>query len=326
MPKHDIKEADLKDKWLKIELTAPSDLIDALSNFMTEIGAQGVFQETPDTQSSDGFAEDVSVETLKAYLPSDVRLETRIESLKTYIQGLSEIFPDLAKPVFDMERIDDPNWGEAWKKYFKPLRITKNIVIKPTWERFTPSGRDIVIEIDPGMAFGTGQHASTRLCLQAAEDLLLKEREIGKWRVLDVGTGTGILGISCAKLGVQKVICVDSDKKAAEIARENVAINDVEDRVTVVNRDVLTVHERFNLIVANLTAKILIKHRSHLISLLGPEGYLIISGIVEQNRQEIECHFITPPLKSHHVITESEASCSSKEWICYVLKKEGDAH
>lgn len=318
MPKRNETGTDLKDKWLKVELTAPSELIDALSNFMTEIGAQGVFQETLDLESSNGFAEDTTSETLKAYLPFDIRLESRLESLKTYIESLSQVFPDLRKPVFDTERIDDPNWGEAWKKYFKPLRVTKNIVIKPTWERFMPSGRDIVIDIDPGMAFGTGQHASTRLCLQAIEDLLLQERTMGKWRVLDVGTGTGILGISCAKLGVQKVVCVDSDKKAAEIARENVAINAVEERVEVINRDVATIHERFDLIVANLTAKILMKHRSHLVSLLGPDGYLIISGIIEQNREEIESHFITVPLISQHVITE-------KEWICYVLRKGGAA-
>jgi ribosomal protein L11 methyltransferase len=155
------------------------------------------------------------------------------------------------------------------------------------------------------------------MCLQAIEDVLLTERAIRKWRVLDVGTGTGILGISCAKLGAQRVVCVDSDKKAAEIARENVAINDVEDRVEVINRDALTVHEPFDLIVANLTAKILIKLKSHLISLIGnDEGYLVLSGIIEQNREDIESHFMVAPLTLHHVITE-------KEWVCYVLKKGG---
>jgi ribosomal protein L11 methyltransferase len=319
MRKQDGTEAGRKDKWLKVELTAPSELIDALSNFMTEIGAQGVFQETPYQEPSNGFAQDAVNETLKAFLPFDIRLENRLESLKIYIEGLSQVFPDFTKPVFETERIDDPDWGEAWKKYFKPLRVTNNIVIKPTWERFTPVGRDIVIEIDPGMAFGTGQHASTRMCLQAVEDLLPQERTTAKWRVLDVGTGTGILGIACARLGMQRVVCVDSDKKAAEIAHENIAINDVEDRVTVVNQDVATIHERFDLIVANLTAKILLKHRSHLISLLGPDGYLVISGIIEQNREEIENHFITPPLTSQQVITE-------KEWICYVLKKRGGSY
>jgi ribosomal protein L11 methyltransferase len=319
MRKQEGTDADRKDNWLKVELTAPFELIDALSNFMTEIGAQGVFQETPYSETSNGFAQDAICETLKAYLPVDLRLENRLDALRTYIEGLSELFPDGPKPVFGTERIDDPNWGEAWKKYFKPLRVTKNIVIKPTWERFAPVGRDVVVDIDPGMAFGTGQHASTRMCLQAMEDLLLQERNTAKWRVLDVGTGTGILGIACAKLGMQRIVCVDNDKKAAEIARENVAINDVEDRVSVINQDIATIHERFDLIVANLTAKILLKHRSHLLSLLGPDGYLIISGVIEQNREEIETHFIVPPLASQQVITE-------KEWICYVLRKGEGAY
>jgi ribosomal protein L11 methyltransferase len=323
MPKSSGKKADPTekqdgtDKWLKIELKAPSELIDALSNFMTEQGAQGVFQEFLEPQSLGGVDEPAAAETLKTYLPWDIRLDHRVDALKAYIQSLSQIFPDLRKPSFITETIDNPDWGEAWKKYFKPLRVSRNIVIKPTWERYTPVGRDIVVEIDPGMAFGTGQHESTRMCLQAIEDLLLAERGIHPWRVLDVGTGTGILGISCAKLGAQRVVCVDSDKQAAAIAKENVAINDVADRVAVISRDVLTVHDSFDLIVANLTAKILIKLRPHLMSLLVHNGYLIISGIVEQNREDIEIHFMTSPLIEHRTITE-------KEWICCVLKKDGE--
>ncbi len=151
----------------------------------------------------------------------------------------------MEKPTFRTEVIHDPDWGEAWKKYFKPLRVSRNIVIKPTWERFAPTGRDIVIEIDPGMAFGTGQHASTRMCLDAIEEILLRDRTFEKWHVLDVGTGTGILGIACAKLDAERVLCVDIDQKATEIARENVLINQVEDRVEIANRDVATVSESF---------------------------------------------------------------------------------
>jgi ribosomal protein L11 methyltransferase len=322
MPKNNGKgttpadKKDRMDKWLKVELTAPPELIDALSNFMTEQGAQGVYQEFLEPQSINGFQESTAMENLKAYLPWDIRLDHRVDALNAYVESLSQLFPDLQKPSFTTEAIDNPDWGEAWKKYFKPLRVSRNIVIKPTWERYTPVGRDIVVDIDPGMAFGTGQHASTRMCLQAIEDILLKERTIHKWRVLDVGTGTGILGISCAKLGAHRVVCVDSDRKAAEIARENVSINDVEDRVEVISRDVMTIHDPFDLIVANLTAKILLKLRSHLVSLIGAAGYLVISGIIEQNREDIESQFIVAPLIVHHVITE-------KEWICYVLKKEG---
>jgi ribosomal protein L11 methyltransferase len=227
MPEHHEKTGEKKSDWLKIEFSAPGDLIDALTNFVTEIGAKGAFQESLEPQSPNDFPEALAGETLKAFLPFDVRLEQRLASLQTYIDSLAEIFPKLEKPTFRTEVIRDPNWGEAWKKYFKPLRVSRNIVIKPTWERFAPTGRDIVIEIDPGMAFGTGQHASTRMCLEAIEEIFLKDRTFEKWRVLDVGTGTGILGIACAKLDAKRVLCVDIDQKATEIARENVLINQV---------------------------------------------------------------------------------------------------
>jgi ribosomal protein L11 methyltransferase len=132
-----------------------------------------------------------------------------------------------------------------------------------------------------------------------------------------VGTGTGILGISCAKLGAERVICVDIDKKAAEIARENAMINHVEDRVEIINRDVTTIHEPFDLIIANLTAKILMRLRTHLMSLIVDEGYLVISGIIDQNQSDIESHFLTGKFALHHIITE-------KEWVCYILQKKGN--
>jgi ribosomal protein L11 methyltransferase len=305
-----------KEKWMKIEMVLHPDLSDALSNFLMEIGAQGVSQERGELQNGNGFQEDVLRETLNAYLPRDVRVDKRIEALAGYINDLVQLFPALPKPEWSTELVMDANWGEEWKKYFKPLRVTKNIIIKPTWERYSPGGHDIIIEVDPGMAFGTGQHPSTRMCLQAMEDLILQDRTARGWRVMDVGAGTGILGIAAAKLGVGKVICIDIDKQAAEIARENVRTNGVEDKVEVVHCDVTTIHDTFDLIVANLTAKMLIKLRPHLISLLGRGGFVVMSGIIEQNRDDMEHHFFTEPFVVHRTITE-------KEWVCYVLTKEG---
>jgi ribosomal protein L11 methyltransferase len=317
MPAGSEKGAEKKGKWLKVELSVSPLLADALSNFLTEIGAQGVFQEELESQVAGDFGEASRKEVLKAYLPFDIRLEHRIASLKTYLDSLIYLFPEIEELGLTTEEVADQDWGEEWKKYFKPIRVSKNIVIKPTWERYAPAGRDIVIDIDPGMAFGTGQHPSTRMCLEAIEDIILKYRTMKKWRVLDVGTGTGILGISCAKLGAERVVCVDIDKKAAEIARENVMINHVEDRVEIINRDVNTIREPFDLIVANLTAKILIRLRTHLMSLIEDGGYLVISGIIDQNKSDIESHFLTGKFTLHHIITE-------KEWVCYVLQKGGN--
>ena len=305
-----------KDEWIKITLSAPPELVDPLSNFLTEIGTQGVFQEESEPDILNDFAKSTEREELMAYFPSDTSAKKRLASLKVYIDSLSEIFPELDKPDLSIETITNPNWEEQWKKYFKPLRISKNIVVKPTWERYTPTGRDIIIEIDPGMAFGTGQHPSTRMCVQAIEDILLKDRSFEKWRVLDVGTGTGILGISCAKLGAQKVVCLDIDPKAVEIAYKNIAINGVEDRINIFNDDVLMYNDIFNLIVANLTAKTLIKLRDHLISMTETGGYLVLSGIIDQDRKVVEEFFLTDDVSLHSIITE-------KEWVCYLLKKEG---
>jgi ribosomal protein L11 methyltransferase len=303
-------------KWLKIEISAPSELMDALGNFLTETGAQGVFQEslTPQNTAAD-FPEPVIEEILKAYFPQDIRSEKRIVAVQKYIDSLYEIFPNLEKPSFTTEIICDPNWGEQWKKYFKPIRVSNNIIVKPTWERYTPSSRDIVIEIDPGMAFGTGQHASTRMCIEAIEDVMMKDRSIKEWKVLDVGCGTGILGITAAKMGAQDVICVDIDKKAVEIAGENAAINNVEGSLHISNKNVATINNPRNLIIANLTAKLLLNLRPHLIQLLLPEGYMIISGIIELDAKNIEEQFSADPLTLHRMITE-------KEWVCYVLKKK----
>jgi ribosomal protein L11 methyltransferase len=307
-----------QDKWLKIEIAAPAELMDALGNFLTETGAQGVFQETLEPQIAGDFPADTDIEIIQAYFPQDLRAEKRIMAVRKYLDSLEEIFPACKNLSLKTEDITDPDWGEQWKKYFKPIRVSSNIIVKPTWERYSPSSRDIVIEIDPGMAFGTGQHASTRMCLQAIEDIIMKDRSIKSWKVLDVGCGTGILGITAAKLGAQDVIGVDIDKKAVEIARENAAINNVDECVKFLNRDVTSINEPRNLIIANLTAKLLLELRRHLTQLLVEEGYMIISGIIEQDTQSIEENFSTASFIRNKVITE-------KEWVCYVLKKSAAA-
>jgi len=304
--------------WLKIELTAPTELSDALTNFLTEMGAQGVFQEFMDPQSSDGLPETASRETLMAFLPCDGDLEQRLSGLRIYLDSLAEMFPGLETPAFMTQVVRDPGWGSAWKKYFKPLRASRNLVVKPTWESFTPETGETVIEIDPGMAFGTGQHASTRMCLEAIDTLFNRERGLANCRVLDIGTGSGILGIACAKLGAKEVLCVDVDPLAIRIAQENALFNRVEDRMTVVHRDIATLDASFPLIVANLTAKILAELYPYLVRLVAPGGHLVIAGIIEQDRPDIEVRFLCDSFMLDSLITE-------KEWVCYILKKK-DGH
>ncbi|MEW6333297.1 MAG: 50S ribosomal protein L11 methyltransferase [Thermodesulfobacteriota bacterium] len=302
---------------MKVELTVPSALCDALANFLTEIGAQGTIQETPEglpPQDDDGAARR---EKLTAFLPIDAGAPPGPDRLSTYLASLAELFPHLEKPMALTEVVRDPGWGEAWKKYFKPLRAGRRFIVKPTWEPYAPERGEIVIEIDPGMAFGTGQHASTRLCLEAIEALFAAGGTSAPARVLDLGTGTGILAIACAKCGAPAVLAVDNDPRATAIARENALVNRAEERVTVTDRDIAALTEPFPLVVANLTAGILDGLYPHLRRLVSPGGYLVMSGIIEQNRTEVEARFLGGPFALEQRIAE-------KEWVCYVLKKAGD--
>jgi ribosomal protein L11 methyltransferase len=304
----------VKEKWIEITLTAPVELSDALSNFLTELGSQGVIEEE---REIDAFEEEpiepAALAEIKAYLPGDIGAKKQIASLKKYIDSIAKIFPGLEKPTLTTNTIVDPDWNEQWKKYFKPLRISKDI-IKPTWERYAPLGRDIVIDIDPGMAFGTGQHPSTRMCIIALEEILTQHRDVHKWEVIDVGTGTGILAISSAKLGVGKIIAVDLDPKAVEIAGKNITINEVEDKVEIINRDITMCKGTFDLVMANISANALLDLQPHLIKLIKTDGYIILSGIIDRDAKNIETIYHTGDIALHNTLSE-------KEWVCYVFQK-----
>lgn len=300
------------DKWLRVDFSVAPELTDAISHFMMEIGAEGVYQET----LAASFPEHEELnrpESLTGYLPWD-RKEAAIVSLRTYLDRLHLIFPDSDKTNFMIKEITSPDWGQEWKKYFHPLRIGKRFIIKPTWEPYEPADDDIVIEIDPGMAFGTGQHQSTAMCLEAMEGIFSKNDASG-WKALDVGAGTGILGIAAAKSGAKQVLCVDIDEKAVEIAQSNAILNQVKKRLVIRSREIRSLRRRFNLIVANLTEKLLVEICADLQRLLAPCGYLVISGIIEQNSREIEERFFQSPLCLYQKIKRAE-------WLCYVFCRE----
>lgn len=311
-------EKTTEEEWVRVDLAADPELTDALTNFMTEIGAAGVCQEA--LMPLTGEAEEaVHYETLTAYFPWENK-ETVIASLETYLDGLSHLFPATQKPTLTIKDIIAPDWGEEWKKYFHPFRIGKKFVVKPTWEPYQPGDGDIVIEIDPGMAFGTGQHHSTAMCLEAMEDIFSLSPvngmgDVSLRTVLDLGTGTGILGIAAARLGAENVVCLDIDDQAVAIAGENAILNQVAEKMQIHNHHLASLRLKFDLILANLTAKTLLELCPHLESLLTPGGYLVISGIIDKQSPEIEECFSRPPLSLWRIM-------KSEEWRCYVVTKE----
>lgn len=180
--------------------------------------------------------------------------------------------------------VDDRDWKDKWKEFFKPMKVTEKLVIKPTWESYEKVGDEKVIEIDPGMAFGTGTHETTSLCLELIETYLKKNQ-----RVLDIGCGSGILSIAAALLGSGPVLGVEIDPDAVRTARENVQANGVKDIVTIQEGDLAKdVEGKASLIAANLMAPLVIRLAPAAAEHLEEKGVFISSGILLEKRKEVE--------------------------------------
>lgn len=180
--------------------------------------------------------------------------------------------------------VDDNDWKDKWKDFFKPVKITENLVIKPTWESYEKTGDEKIIEIDPGMAFGTGTHETTSLCLELIETYLKKGQ-----RVLDIGCGSGILSIGAALLGSGPVLGVEIDPDAVRTARENVQANGVAEIVTIQEGDLAKdVEGKAGLMAANLMAPLVIQLAPAAAQHLEERGVFISSGILLEKRQEVE--------------------------------------
>lgn len=186
---------------------------------------------------------------------------------------------------------DDSLWKDKWKEYFKPARITERLTVKPTWEVYEPSGNELVIEIDPGMAFGTGTHETTSLCLKMMEEFLtdrqLMENE-APVRVLDVGCGSGILSIGAALLGAEEILAIDIDPEAVRVTEENVRLNGVESSVKVrIGNLVDGIDFKADVVVANLMADLVMELSCHVADHLSSKGVFISSGILAEKAGEV---------------------------------------
>lgn len=259
--------------WLRLLLRIPKGLSDPLSNFLMEQGATGVEE----------IEEEGAMESLKAFFLWERGQEGALRSLKRYLRSLHKMDPSIPSIPVETAIVPDQMWGESWRRFFKPFRVGSRFVVKPPWARIRLRKDELPIEIDPGMAFGTGTHATTQLCLRALEKRLKRKG----LRVLDVGTGSGILAIAAARLGAGEVLGIDVDQMALENAKENVIRNGVTDRVRIRKGKIGKVSGRFDLVVANLDFKSLRKMKGTLIHHLRSNGLLILSGLQETEEEKI---------------------------------------
>lgn len=275
-------------RWLEIAVAAPAELVEAVANVFNENGSGGVVIEDPALivdLLAKGTAETVAPAlkpppsgqaVVKGYFCCDCSLADRLGTL-------SRRFTDLSVS-WQTREIREQDWATAWQEYYKPVRVGKNIVIKPSWEDYIARVGETVIELDPGMAFGCGTHATTAMCLA-----LLEELAPGCAVVYDVGTGSGILSVAAALLGARQVIAVDIDEPAVRAARENVERNGVADRVAVVRGNLLDnmTGGRADLVVANIIADVIIRLAPDAAAALKPGGRLIASGIINDRAGEV---------------------------------------
>lgn len=246
--------------WTAVVVSGAAELADSLASFLIDLGAPGLeTEELGDTvRLTAHFSEPPSA-----------------QAVDTFCQSLAAAFPGVAAAQFRFESVAEAAWAESWKEHFPPLVIGRRLFVHPPWISDVPAGR-ISIRIDPGMAFGTGQHASTRGCLELLEEAMYAIRVA---RVLDIGSGSGILAIAAAKLGAERVCAVDIDPDACRVAIKNAAVNEVSEKIDVFD-SLEAAKGTFEIILANLFAPQLVEMTEEIVRRVAPGGWLIGSGIL----------------------------------------------
>ena len=272
-------------QWLKITFSCPDKITESVSDLVGVLSGVGVnirpvrpsehneisgyFELTPGTGKN--------------------RKEESSAIFKKVAEELAQLFEiyDLILPELKTEILDDQDWATCWQKYFVPFEIIPGLVIKPTWEKYTPNKKQHVLEMDPGMAFGTGQHESTRLALLLIGSCFKKKSELPE-TVLDVGTGTGILAMATATFGANNVTAIDNDPQAVSVAAENIHHNNLNRIVQVSDSALADIQPSFDLICANIVHDVLVAMAQDFKRLLAPDGYIVLAGIL-QGEQEKNC-------------------------------------
>ncbi|MGJ7035019.1 50S ribosomal protein L11 methyltransferase [Anoxybacillus eryuanensis] len=311
-------------KWSEISIHTTHEAVEAISNILHEAGAGGVviedpFELTKERETTygeiyqlnpDDYPEEGVI--IKAYLPVNSFLGETVEEIKQAINNLMLYNIDIGRNKITISEVNEEEWATAWKKYYNPVKISERFTIVPTWETYEPvSSDELIIELDPGMAFGTGTHPTTVMCIQALEKTV-KEGDT----VVDVGTGSGILSIAAAMLGAKRVHALDLDPVAVESAKLNVKLNKVHDVVTVSQNNLLDrMDEQADVIVANILAEIILRFVDDAYRLLRSGGVFITSGIIQTKKQEVKEGLLRAGFTIEETLT-------MEDWVAFIAKKQ----
>jgi ribosomal protein L11 methyltransferase len=279
-------------QWIEVSIETNGEIAEAIVDVLLRYGHQGVVIEHTDFEM-DAWEDEVTQSdqlVVKAYLPADVHAQDKQQQLRDALRYMNMITP-IPEPQFRL--MDEENWADAWKKHYRPLRVGRHIYICPEWidpatiQDLQPN--DMLIKLDPGMAFGTGTHPSTQLCLIATEDLLAERPGLS---VLDLGCGSGILSIVAVKLNAANVLALDIDELAVTATENNAALNNVSASIQAQTGSLdslIHAARRFDVILVNILAKVIIAMCEHgLGSVVRPGGYAIFGGIIDDQADDVE--------------------------------------
>jgi ribosomal protein L11 methyltransferase len=271
-------------KWIELTVDVPPEYAEPMSEIFHRYGHGGVAIEqeagyNPDEGESPPVPDFV---TIKTYLPVDNTTERRRNQIDIGVRLVAHLAT--ISPLKE-KYVEEEDWQNAWKEHFHPLRIGRHLVICPTWRTVETSESDIVIHLDPGMAFGTGHHPTTRTCMEILE----RDTKPGD-RILDVGCGSGILSVVAVKVGAASALGLEIDPVAARAGEENVRINGIEDKVQIVQGTLpspLAEARSFDIVAANISAKVVTNLAQHLIDSVAIGGKLIAGGIIEPHVEDV---------------------------------------
>lgn len=310
-------------KWSELSVHTTNEAIESISNILHEAGASGVVIEDSEDLTKDRedvFGEIYSLDPedfptegviLKAYLPVNSFLGEAVEGIKLAINSLAEYNINVGRNVVTISEVNEEDWATSWKKYYHPVKISKRFTIVPTWETYHPvSSDELIIELDPGMAFGTGTHPTTVMSLQALEKHVDKGNT-----VIDVGTGSGVLAIGAALLEAASVRALDLDEIAVKAAGLNVKLNKVQDRVHVFHGNLLeAIDDPADVVVANILAEIIMSFTDDAYLAVKPGGIYITSGIIVQKKNDVK-----QALEASGFIIED--IMMMEDWVTIISKK-----
>ena len=312
--------------WISMTVRTTTEGAEAVSAMFMELGIMGaMIEDKADVavnQRPSGFwdilgdeiaarmEDDVKV---TVYIAADERAQDTVAHVRQELNRLSrmDLGFDPGKLTLEVGSVDDEDWAENWKSRYKPFRLGRHFVVKPTWEHFDAEPEDKIIEIDPGMAFGSGTHETTGMCVA-----LLEENVRPGMTVIDVGTGTGILAIAAAKMGARDVLATDLDPMATRVATENVALNHLSDTVRTACGDLLeSVDETADIVVANIIADVICMFAQPLVDHIVPGGLFICSGIIKEREQDV----VNALTAADYTILETKRK---GEWVAMLSRRK----